>query len=176
MISAQIPGCNTQVVTAYFGFYTRPAWFNTKRVWRQAPVEVGLLQIWQKIKDCIAISAVLLLLWESPSLHIQCSRLNIPGVCCCIQSYGLITSQRWVEGKVAVPTPGNWCVLCAQGVFVSVRIYRATSLPVPQSILSWPQEISSSSQEHHVILLLFFFFLLLSCRDYFKTVQDFQLS
>lgn len=63
-----------------------------------------------------------------------------------------ITKVGRREGCCAHP----WCVLCAQGVFVSVRIYRATSLPVPQSILSWPQEISSSSQEHHVILLLLF--------------------
>lgn len=140
--------CSTQVaynVTAYFGFCNGPAWSNTKRVWKQAPMKEEL-QICIKIKDCIAISAFFLHLWESPSLHVQCSRLNVPGVCCCIQSYGLMSSQRWVEGKVAVPTPGSWCALCAQGAFVSVRIYRATSWPVPQSILPWPWETHSSCQ------------------------------
>lgn len=91
-----------------------------------------LLQICKKIKDCIAISAIFLHLWETP-LHVQCSKLNVHGVCYCIQSYGLMPSQRWVEGKVAVPTPGNWRALCARGAFVSVRVYRAASSSVPSS-------------------------------------------
>lgn len=157
-------------VTAYFRFYTRPGLSNTKRVWRQAPMEEELLQICRKVKDCIAISAVLLLLWESPSLHVQWSRLNVAGVCCCIQSCGLMASQRWVEGRVAVPTSGNWCALCAQGAFVSVRIHRATSLPVPQSILSWPREIHPRST------LLLSFFLCFPVESISKQSQDFLLS
>lgn len=160
-------------VTAYFGFYTGPAWSNTKRVWKQAPMKEEL-QICIKIQDCIAISAFFLHLWDSPSLHVQCSRLNVPVVCCCIQSYGLMSSQRWVEGKVIVPTPGHWCALCAQGTFVSVRIYRVTSLPVPQSIL----------RGHEKPILLAktpcqpapFTVSLLSSREYVKAVQDFHLS